>query len=62
MLREKYGLKEEIAAQVGKIVHNCTISELLQLAELVDNKKEPKEWEFYWQNLVGPRSKEESEI
>lgn len=55
MLREKYQIDEKISKQVATLLDGCSIKELLELGELVDNKKEYSEWEFYWMNLLTPK-------
>ena len=55
MLREKYQIDENISKQVATLLDGCSIKELLELGELVDNKKEYSEWEFYWMNLLTPK-------
>ena len=55
MLREKYQIDENISKQVATLLDGCSIKELLELGELVDNKKEYNEWEFYWMNLLTPK-------
>lgn len=37
-----------------------SIKQLLELADLVDNKNSIEDWEFYWENLMN--SKEEVEL
>jgi len=34
------------------MIEGSSIKELLELADLVDDKKSFEEWEFYWQNLM----------
>ena len=58
MLKEKYKLEESKSKQVASMLEGCSIKELLELAELVDNKGDPEEWEYYWTNLLTPKEEE----
>lgn len=44
MLKEKYKMSEEVSRKVSCLLEGSSIKDLLELAELVDNKEEFSEW------------------
>jgi len=48
-----------VAKKVANMLEGCCIKELLDLAELVDNKSDYNEWEYFWNNLLAPKEEDE---
>lgn len=48
MLKEKFSIKEDVAKRVASMADGSSIKQLLELADLVDNKNSLEDWEFYW--------------
>lgn len=59
MLREKYGVGEEVARRVGAMTDGSSIRQVIELADLVDNKSSLGDWELYWQSLMSARDEAE---
>jgi len=56
LLKEKYEVSQDVARKVGKMLENCSIQKLLELADLVDDKNNYNEWEFYWNSVLNPKT------
>jgi len=59
LLKEKYSVDSGVAKKVANMLEGCCIKELLDLAELVDNKSDYNEWEYFWNNLLAPKEEDE---
>jgi hypothetical protein len=60
-LGEKFELSLENSSKVAAMIKTTSIKNLLELADLVDDKRKMDQWEFYWHNLVNPTEEEEEE-
>jgi regulator of RNase E activity RraB len=62
ILKEKYGVKEDIARDVAKLTDGASIKQLLELADLVDNKSVFDDWATYWENLTNSNEVKEEDL
>lgn len=60
-LGEKFEMPAESSSKVASMIKTTSIKNLLELADLVDDKRKIDQWEFYWHNLVNPAEEEEIE-
>ena len=54
LLQEQHQVSAGTAKSIAQLVGTCTIQQLLELTEVVENKQSYEEWEFYWKNLLNP--------
>lgn len=48
-------MSEGVSRKVASLLEGSSIKDVFELAELVDNKEEFSEWEFYWRSLLMPK-------
>lgn len=61
MVKNKFDGSEEVSRAVGKMVGSATIKQLLELADLVEDKSRASEWENIWNTLITADFKNEIE-
>jgi hypothetical protein len=52
VLKNKFDASEQLARSVGRIVVSATIKQLLELADLVEDKTRVEEWDLIWHTLI----------
>ena len=61
VVKNKFDGSEEVSRAVGKMVGSATIKQLLELADLVEDKSRASEWENIWNTLITADFKNEIE-
>lgn len=52
MLKEKYGVSEDVARKVAGMTDGSSIRKLIELADLVEDKSSLADWQLYWESLM----------